>query len=170
MTCEEIRPLLADLAVGIVPPDRRASIEEHLAGCEPCRAVVEELRLVGSWLDETPAIGPSRDLWPSIAAALQPRRRTLGQRVGGYLGLSPGWALGGAACACAILLLGVLGGRAPQPTAQSPGLVVADVDEDADLLSRWSTQASLAGGPVGRYAAAAALSVLPELAAEEGPE
>jgi len=129
-----------------------------------------QLCLLGSWLDEIPPTGPARDLWPSIAAALRPRKRTLGQRISGYLGLSPGWAWAGVACACAVLAWGGLRGGDIPRAPELPAVVVAEADEDADLLSRWSAQASLSGGPVGRYAAAAALSVLPESAAEEGLE
>lgn len=170
MTCDGILPLLADLAVGALPEPQEGPVREHLAGCESCRAAFEQLRLVGTWLDETPPAGPPRDLWPSIAAALQPRRRTLGQRVSGYLGLSPGWAWAGVVGACAVLALGALRGGDHPWASESPATAVAEADEDADLLSRWSAQASLSGGPVGRYAAAAALSVLPEPAAEEGLE
>lgn len=170
MTCDDIRPLLADLAVGALPEHRQRPVREHLAECAPCRGALEQLRLVGTWLDETPPAGPSRDLWPSISAALQPRRRSLGQRVSGYLGLSPGWAWGGVACACAILVLAVLSSRDTRLSAEPAAPLVAEADEDADLFSRWSAQASLSAGPVGRYAAAAALSVLPELGGEEGLE
>lgn len=170
MNCDESRQLLAELEVGVLPHDQRQRVQEHLAGCESCRAVLEELRLVGSWLDAARPVGPSRDLWPSIAAALPPRRRPLGQRVSDYLGLSPGWALVGAACACAVLVFGALLGQGSERPVEVTETTIAEADEDADLLSRWSVQASLAGGPVGRYAAAAALSLLPELAAEEGSE
>ena len=49
----------------------RAAVEAHLASCESCRALLDDLkRLVrrASALDDRP---PQRDLWPGIAARIQ---------------------------------------------------------------------------------------------------
>jgi anti-sigma factor RsiW len=35
--CEEVVPLLGPLADGVLPDDDRAWVDDHLAGCAPCR-------------------------------------------------------------------------------------------------------------------------------------
>jgi hypothetical protein len=49
---------------------RRAPLEEHLAGCEACRAVAEDLRRIRNDARNLGDILPGRDLWPGIAAAM----------------------------------------------------------------------------------------------------
>jgi len=42
--CREIVELMTEYLDGALAPDRRVRFEEHLAGCEGCRAYLEELR------------------------------------------------------------------------------------------------------------------------------
>jgi anti-sigma factor RsiW len=56
---------------GELSAGERAAVEAHLADCEACRAVLDDLkRLVrrASALDDRP---PAHDLWPGIAARIQ---------------------------------------------------------------------------------------------------
>lgn len=61
-------------------PNEAAAIEVHLAGCEACRTLVQDLRRVvqrAQALEDRP---PAGDLWPGVAAAIgaaSRRRRRL---------------------------------------------------------------------------------------------
>lgn len=48
-----------------------AAVEEHLAGCGPCRRVLEELEMVVSGAGALGGLEPPRDLWAGIAATLR---------------------------------------------------------------------------------------------------
>lgn len=50
MTCDEVRALAGELALGLVTGDERAAAITHLAGCAGCRAEVEELAVVADRL------------------------------------------------------------------------------------------------------------------------
>lgn len=49
----------------------RAACEAHLAGCEPCRATLVELRALVGTARHAPVHMPAVDLWPGIAARLE---------------------------------------------------------------------------------------------------
>lgn len=49
---------------------RLPPVEEHLAGCEACRALVEDLRRVKEASRLLGGRQPARDLWPGIASAI----------------------------------------------------------------------------------------------------
>ena len=63
--------------------EERAAIESHLATCAECRTTLAELRAVATLARNVPDAPPSANLWPGIAARLDPRpsvvpfRRTL---------------------------------------------------------------------------------------------
>jgi len=61
-------------------PSERAACEAHLAGCEPCRELLDDLRRVQREVRALPARPPARDLWPGIERGLTrvvPRSRWL---------------------------------------------------------------------------------------------
>jgi len=41
--CEQIRGRMLELLYGELPPDRRAEVQAHVAGCEACRAELRAL-------------------------------------------------------------------------------------------------------------------------------
>lgn len=57
-----------------LPAAGRAALEDHLATCVACRAVLDELRAVVAWAPGYAGQDPSRDLWPSVSAAIERRR------------------------------------------------------------------------------------------------
>jgi Putative zinc-finger len=63
--------LSAYLDAELTPADR-AACEAHLAGCPECRTVVEELASVIRAAQQMHEWMPATDLWPSIAARLEP--------------------------------------------------------------------------------------------------
>jgi anti-sigma factor RsiW len=48
----------------------RAALEQHLAGCEACRAVLADLRAVTAIAGGAAPTPPARDLWPQIATRI----------------------------------------------------------------------------------------------------
>jgi hypothetical protein len=50
VTCEQLREIGAELALGVLPGRQRAGAVEHLDRCADCREYVEELTLVGDGL------------------------------------------------------------------------------------------------------------------------
>ncbi|MCB9689956.1 MAG: zf-HC2 domain-containing protein [Alphaproteobacteria bacterium] len=71
MTCEEALEPLHDRLDGPLPPALDEALQEHLAGCEPCRRLAADLDRLRIAAGELPReIEPSRDLWPGIAARI----------------------------------------------------------------------------------------------------
>jgi anti-sigma factor RsiW len=44
MNCEQLLALLNDYVDGDIPPALCAELERHLAGCNPCQVVVDNIR------------------------------------------------------------------------------------------------------------------------------
>jgi anti-sigma factor RsiW len=83
MRCDDVRPRLDDLLEGTLPRDERAQVELHLAGCGGCSKELEELtRLLERTAELPREVAPSRDLWPEIAARLEPSRTVVRGRFG----------------------------------------------------------------------------------------
>jgi Putative zinc-finger len=100
-SCEEVRSLAPELALGIAAGDDRARALEHLADCPACRGRLEELSSVADELlllapaQEPPAGFESRVLG-RLEPPARPRRR---RRI-----LVPAFAAGAAALAAAAVL------------------------------------------------------------------
>lgn len=125
MICAEFEDRLDDYLDGSLAEPEFQELELHLAGCGACR---EQERSLRSLLLQAAALPreqtPRRDLWPEVAARLEPRdalseaRRAL--RNGGWLPA----ALGAAAAvllAVATLLRPPEPAPAPEPQALEPG-------------------------------------------------
>jgi hypothetical protein len=71
MTCDEIAPRLDELIDGSITPAERAQVEEHLAGCDRCRAELAAIRgLVADARALPRSIQPPGALWRGIEARL----------------------------------------------------------------------------------------------------
>ena len=66
MTCEEWRVAAMALADGEMPPVSRAAIEAHLATCDACRRVIEELQELARRWEVQRRPDYCVDLWPAI--------------------------------------------------------------------------------------------------------
>ena len=55
-----------------LPPEERAVVDAHLAGCEECRTVIADLRAVTLAARSHAGAAPPKDLWPLIAARIAP--------------------------------------------------------------------------------------------------
>jgi anti-sigma factor RsiW len=71
MTCSDISTRLDDYLDGALPPDQVRQVEEHLAGCDRCRAELAGLRSILADARTLPrTVLPSKDLWSGIEARL----------------------------------------------------------------------------------------------------
>lgn len=44
MTCKEVVELMTDYLYGFLSPRQRARFEEHISGCDGCRAYLQQLK------------------------------------------------------------------------------------------------------------------------------
>jgi len=70
---------LHDYVDGALGDDRRAMIEQHLAGCPACRDLVDRVTALGAEVAAAPrAMEPPDDLWPAIRAEIVRRSQGAG--------------------------------------------------------------------------------------------
>lgn len=72
---EEWTDKLSDYLDGELPADERYAVESHLAGCDQCAAVLEDLRRVVARAQSLPPRPPHADLWDDVSARIEPRSR-----------------------------------------------------------------------------------------------
>jgi hypothetical protein len=103
MSCDELRELAPEVALGTIEGEERAEALRHLATCAECRRVVDQLSAVA---DELLMIAPVEEPPPGfesrVIAALQPPRRRRWRRL--LVRLGPPLA---AAAATAVALVAV---------------------------------------------------------------
>jgi len=118
MTTDAFTGRLSEYLDDELPPGERSSVEAHVAGCDACRATLEELRRVVGRARALDDRLPTADLWPGIAEhigvvslAARGARRRLSFTVPQLAAASVALALvsGGA--------VWLLGGRTHAPTA-----------------------------------------------------
>lgn len=92
MKCEEIKELLSEYVDGELSAADAASVEEHLAGCEACRAELEALRQTAALVRSLPRAdapqGLARHVTESVGKQMVGRKRAAILRwtgVGGWL-------------------------------------------------------------------------------------
>jgi hypothetical protein len=109
MTCEEIRELAPEIALGIADGEERAEALRHLATCAECQRVVEELSQVADGLlvlapaEEPPAGFESRVL-RAVGQHRPPRRRLARWLSPRWLAPRLGPALAAVAVTAAVLI------------------------------------------------------------------
>lgn len=124
MTCEKVQAELPFLLYGELSFDEEEQMEQHLAGCAPCRQELESLRTLHTALDQAPEPVPApllmdcrRELRLRIREeAVEKRSRTLWQRLSGLTAphwLTPAW--GRALGATAMIAVGFLAARLTVP-------------------------------------------------------
>src|SRR5215210_7116208 len=84
--------LLSLRETGVEPGD--AAARAHLEECTACRAELERLHQRVARLKALPALRPSRDRWPQVAARVAVRRRERRRRIGGLVGLAAAASIG----------------------------------------------------------------------------
>ena len=105
---------LSAYAAGSLSGDERARVEQHLAGCEACRALVADFRLL---LDQlaTSTLAPPDVAWPRYRAEVRALRDARAGRSwrARWLRPLPIAASSAVAAACAILLYVAVSSRPP---------------------------------------------------------
>jgi len=87
MTCSEFKMRLDEFLDGELPRTEATTVEEHAASCAACNNELGESRRI---LEEAAGLArsvkPAGDLWPGIAARLEPRSNVAEGRFGRRLG------------------------------------------------------------------------------------
>jgi len=105
MTHEVVRHLLDEYVTGELAEDARAAVSAHVAGCEICRAEVEDLRRILTQAADLPkSIEPSAAAWRNIRASIEREKLAVMERDK----LRVGWWQRPSVLAAAIVLAVVL--------------------------------------------------------------
>src|SRR6185503_5494595 len=76
MICTKCKELLSAYINGALKLGEQVSIERHLADCEPCRAMRDDLLQIVHFSHQLPLQAPASSLWPRIQSditELRPR-------------------------------------------------------------------------------------------------
>ena len=148
-----LRELVSSYIDDQVTASEHREVEEHLASCESCRLSLESMRFTVELLNDLPQIESRRDFTLTAAPEAVPVRR------------SAGWATGLATSLAAMLLVALLLGDITGLLTQTHQL-----EQQAQSLSRPSTEASSFAAPAPAPMSAAAPAVAPTPAAAMAAE
>lgn len=129
LTCEQVREIDAELALGTAPGDLRETALRHLEGCPSCRRAVEDLAdtadaLLHAMPPVDPPAGFESRVFARIAADVDTYRARPSRRRGWAVGLAAAVALVLAAGAGALGHAAVT--HAPSSTSQTAALVALE--------------------------------------------
>jgi anti-sigma-K factor RskA len=71
MVCKHCQELLSEYIDGSLELGEQVGVERHLADCEPCRAVRDDLLQIVHFSQRLPVQSPSASLWPRIQSSVQ---------------------------------------------------------------------------------------------------
>lgn len=71
MVCKQCQELLSEYIDGGLELGEQVNIEGHLADCEPCRAVRDDLLQIVHFSHQLPLHSPSTALWPRIQSGVE---------------------------------------------------------------------------------------------------
>jgi anti-sigma-K factor RskA len=71
MNCIECEEIISDYVDGVLEPGEQTKIENHLANCEPCRAVRDDLLQIVHFSKQLPLHIPANDLWSRIQSEIE---------------------------------------------------------------------------------------------------
>jgi anti-sigma-K factor RskA len=74
MVCKQCQELISDYIDGSLELGEQVQIERHLAGCEPCRAVRDDLLQIVHFSHQLPQHAPSGAVWTRIQADVAEQR------------------------------------------------------------------------------------------------
>ncbi|HJQ25687.1 MAG TPA: anti-sigma factor [Blastocatellia bacterium] len=75
MVCKQCQELLSDYIDGLLELGEQTKVETHLADCEPCRAVRDDLLQIVHFSHQLPEQAPSTALWSRIQTELAQEQR-----------------------------------------------------------------------------------------------
>jgi len=87
MLCNQCREILSEYIDGALELGEQVSIERHLADCEPCRAVRDDLLQIVHFSKQLPEHVPTGALWARIQSGLEADRPA-----GGWTRIASWWA------------------------------------------------------------------------------
>jgi len=127
MICTKCQELLSDYIDGALELGEQVSIERHLADCEPCRAMRDDLLQIVHFSHQLPLQAPASSLWPRIQSditELRPRswdrpRRWWARITSFNLNLSVPQMIAGAATLVIVISIGVIVSRRDTPAVNS---------------------------------------------------
>ncbi|MCX6539061.1 MAG: zf-HC2 domain-containing protein [Acidobacteria bacterium] len=70
LTCERMAPLVDDFVDDRLDPAAREQLDSHLAGCESCRRMADDLREIRRGTRALPTHAPRPEVWARIAGQL----------------------------------------------------------------------------------------------------
>jgi hypothetical protein len=82
MTCAQVDEALSDYLEETLDVASHSRVDEHLAGCLRCSAILRDVGVIRSEAARLPELAPSRDLWEGISARIEPTVLPLGVRTG----------------------------------------------------------------------------------------
>ena len=142
VTCERYAALIQDLVDGELATAARAELEQHVAACLSCRALLADLREMARVAGELPLHTPRPQVWARIASRLEQEQAARP---------TPFWTGARVMLAMAATLLVGVGAslwvlRAPAPVTQAAVTqsgkdLVKDVDEHLRIADAHYTQA-----------------------------
>lgn len=126
MSCEQLDAMLADWLEHDLARDDAARVEQHLAQCARCTALVNDLTSIQRQAAALPSLVPSRDLWPGIDARIQTPVISLPARQEAPVRRRPWWM--GAVAAALVAVTGSITWLATTPGPNATAPVVASSD------------------------------------------
>lgn len=72
MTCAKVDAVLLGYLEETLDAGTRAAVDEHVAGCLRCSAILRDIGAIRAQAAELPELTPSRDLWAGISARIEP--------------------------------------------------------------------------------------------------
>ncbi len=80
MKCEDIRKLLFEYHDESLPPEQKEEVQKHLAGCEGCRANLEEIRQTLGFLTQDRVPEREESFWvdflPQVRSRIEQKQKT----------------------------------------------------------------------------------------------
>jgi anti-sigma-K factor RskA len=127
MICTKCEELLSDYIDGALELGEQVSIERHLADCEPCRAMRDDLLQIVHFSHQLPLQAPASSLWPRIQSDLTELRPRLWDRPLRWwarirsfnFNLSVPQMIAGAATLAIVISIGVIVSRRDGPAVNS---------------------------------------------------
>ena len=133
MKCDDVRDLLDEYVDGELAPADRASVEEHLAGCEACRTECEELRKTAELVRSMPRAAAPEGLVAEVRRQIEERRQARRWVIVRW-SRAAGWAA--AAAIVAVIIRYAPWEREVEgpsaPVEQSARALRAEVDKEAE--------------------------------------
>lgn len=148
MVCKQCQELLSEYIDGALELGEQVNIERHLADCEPCRAVRDDLLQIVHFSQQLPLQSPATPLWPRIQSGVEELKPRFWSWPLGWLArlrtlnfnLSVPQIIAGAAALVIVVSISVILSRRDGGTLESPAAGANVRPSDVTPLSRADMQ------------------------------